>query len=41
MKLFEEVVTKLVEAGFVEELAHSMPRRIAACIENEGGPTKY
>ena len=38
---FEEYVRGLEGTGVVRKLVNSMPRRMQACIESEGGPTPY
>ena len=38
---FEECARGLGGTGVVRKLVNSMPRRVQACIESEGGPTPY
>ena len=38
---FEGILDELSTSGKIRNLTRSMPKRIKACIEAEGGPTDY
>ncbi len=38
---FENILADLSASGKIKKLARSMPKRIAECLENDGGATDY